>query len=341
MKTLGKFITLFFVCIAFVVGYEIYLKNDPNYEFAQRILLEELYVKGGKVDLDKIAQDLPYLELKRKLLSGEHNPSFDTEVKKLSSSQKLLLNGLIAIRYLNKGNCEKFNNYIIKSYIEMLSAPVEQRDRFVYELVGYLANNTDKLSQEYAVMFLLKQRYSTDKFVHLYLLLNKKYSRIKLLELIKDKKFKEENRRLYYAISNQRNINLKKYSNEKLEKHFYYEFAPFATALRYTMKRDRFNYPILAYFSYLWGDDNRYKHYKEKSISAQQFEDMNGAIFEYVEIATKLFCMSQDFDTALILISNMPNSRHKNMVLKHVARYFCTSKDSIEKALASDLFWQN
>ena len=110
MNTLGKIITLFLVCIAFVVGYEIYFKNDPNYEFAQRILLEELYVRGGNVDLDKIAQALPYLELKKKLLSGEYNPSFDNEIKKLSSSQKLLLNGLIAIRYLNNGDLKDLNN---------------------------------------------------------------------------------------------------------------------------------------------------------------------------------------------------------------------------------------
>ncbi len=341
---MNKIIALILISLTIWSYCEIYKKNDPNRDMAYSILREkEKEYICGKIkritpqDIKFNPTDTDFVKTKKEIISADFNLSeMQNKISKFDKQERILLSALVAIRCIRNNDVNNFNNFIIDSYISMLKMSTMERNPFVYEIIRNLASIDSKLPQEYAVLFLLKQNKTQDKFIHLYWLLSKKHSRNKLIYLSKTKNFRENNR-LIYSIIQKSSLNLSKYYDSELEKLYFYTFSQFS--MPWSIKKwGNYNYPFIAYICFLNNDIVRYKEYKEKSLSKEQLEDMKGGYFEYVEYASKIFCMTGDIDEAILLINTLPEGNKKNIILKHLARYLSLTPESTSKTLNSDIF---
>jgi hypothetical protein len=66
-------------------------------------------------------------------------------------------------------------------------------------------------------------------------------------------------------------------------------------------------------------------------------EDMKGGLLEYVEYAVKVFCLTGDIDSALHLLSRLPEGHKKNLVLKRTARYLSLNELMVKRVIESNV----
>lgn len=333
---MNKLLAVFFIFLASWGVREVYFSKDSNRDIAYTIIAEQAYV-FDVLDKDNVNNfhdfnPTRFIELKKKILISDYDiKDVKQQIKVLDKNEQMLIFALVAIDSIKQGKTKEFNDFILKSYMTMLTLPLIERDLYVYEIIRGLANIDNKLAQEYAVLFLLKQRNSSDKYLHLCSLLYNKHARNKLLSLVSSKEFKLENP-LIVDMCNRHRFDIRRRSDEDFEKCFYYTFCHFS--MPWTVENwIGFNYPAYSYFAYLSGDTRRYKYYKEKSLSSIQIENMKGGLFEYVEYGVKVFCLTGDIGSAMKLLHVLPEGHKKNLLLKRVARYLSLNRENLLKLL--------
>lgn len=268
-------------------------------------------------------KDFKFVELKRKIIAGEIADDIaQTEIEKLLASQdKALLYVLLSIKHIDKKSVENFNYFIKLAYMYIsLAHPVKSEVRCL-EIIDRLLSVDSAVAQETAVDFLCKLNYSHDKVLRIYMAMAKPFSAKKLTTLIKNKKY------LYNIKAGSIIPNLKRHSKEYIEKFFIYGAIEFSMTWKIKKWKD-YNLPFLAYIYYLGGDIDMYKYYRDKSISIEQQQKMKAGYFEYVEYATKVFCLAGDIEASVVLLNTLSHGHKRNHILQRVVRYLTMTEES-------------
>lgn len=168
---MNKLLAVFFIFLASWGVREVYFSKDSNRDIAYTIIAEQAYV-FDVLDKDNVNNfhdfnPTRFIELKKKILISDYDiKDVKQQIKVLDKNEQMLIFALVAIDSIKQGKTKEFNDFILKSYMTMLTLPLIERDLYVYEIIRGLANIDNKLAQEYAVLFLLKQRNSSDKYLH-------------------------------------------------------------------------------------------------------------------------------------------------------------------------------
>ena len=164
-------------------GKEVYFSDDANKNIAYGIVAENAYVfgcdnvlKNTPTNVSYSLEETDFLKLKKRIVAGDLFVGLEKEVNTLSKLQQFLLNGLISAEKIKQKDVNGFNKFIINAYLLMAKLSVFECENACYEIIRALADCDDKLAQEHATILLLKQRDIDNKYIHLYLLLYKKYA---------------------------------------------------------------------------------------------------------------------------------------------------------------------
>lgn len=104
---------------------------------------------------------------------------------------------------------------------------------------------------------------------------------------------------------------------------------------------ERYSYPAMAYIAKIYGNQTKYKYYKNKALSREQLEILKVGIFEYIQYTAKILSVAGEPEIAVRLIESLPPSRKRNLLLKRTLRTILKANggmDSIKKSnLMTDL----
>lgn len=327
---MNKVISIILILVALVAGIKAFDSNDDNLNVARRMVAEIALIAGSEKlfneQNNKILSeeyrfaDYDYVNLKRKIIEEK------SDIKKIESDinnlrnfpQKAVLFAMLAVNEYKRGNVSKYNYFIVKAYNNITSVSPTDAEKYCFEIVTMLMNIDGKMPQEHAVDFVILPYYSNNQVLYLYGMGCKKYCLEKFSRLLKDKDFVDKNKRFVNYFNKAILISkIKKMRTEDVERNFLYSAIEFSMTWK-IKKWNNYKFPLIAYAYYTGGDYERYKTYRDKSISKQQLDDMKASYFGYIEYSSKIFCLTNEKDLAKELISTLPDGHKKNKLIKNL-----------------------
>ncbi len=347
-----KVISIFLILFSIWMGIEILHPQDPNLDCARKVLCEQALFYGdintferqnSKIrDPEYKFIEFKFIELKRKIQFEKIIPSeIENQILKLPKKEhQFLLYSLLACKSYDEKNPTIFLKYMnVSLFIAWDNRYSIRFENNIIEVIDKLLAFDSKLPQEYAVNLILKlQRYSNDKALRFYTIGGKKYARLKMQEFAKKEDFKKK----YHHLDNYINkyptmANIKNEKTLFIEKRFTHSAWEFL--INWNIKKSNdYKLPIIAYIYYCSNDKIRYELYRRKSTSLEQIKNMKAGEFRYVEYASKIFSLTEDYDSAIKLIKTLPISKRKNIVLKHTIRYLTATELGYRKVVESAIF---
>jgi len=331
---MNKVCAIVMLILALVIGRITFDNNDDNLNVARGILCEKALLSGDlqtfKAQNNRISNqhlkfaNFDYINIKKAILTKQYDSAtVESEIAKVADfGQRAVLWALLATNEYKKGNINKYNNYIVRSYSDIKSENPVVAEQYCYEIVENLVNLDEKLPQEHAVDFVQIPYYSNTQVLHILGMGGKRFCVQKISRLLNDKQFVAENKRFVRYMQRAVFISkIKDASDADINRWFLYSAIEFSMTWK-IRNWNNYKLPLLAYACYVGGDLERYKFYRDKSVSAQQLKDMSASYFGYVEYAAKIFCLTNDTKLAQKLLGTLPDGHPKNLVIKNLLRFF-------------------
>lgn len=127
-------------------------------------------------------------------------------------------------------------------------------------------------------------------------------------------------------------IDMKKISQSELE--WTYRHAAFKMKMSiYIWKMRDYNFPLFAYLAYWDGNEQYYQHYRAKSLTPSQYEAMKAGFLGYVEYGSNAFALANDPETALQLLSAIPNREQHNLLVKRAISNIISTDEGLNLVL--------
>ncbi len=318
-----------------------YYGSDENLSEVNNILSERFIEFGVENALG--LQENPDKELLLFKRKCEKSMPLFGEVSRLlqyakNEEQRVLVYGIAAISCMKHDAVKNGLYYLSECKAHVKRANPTRIDAVVLEIVDKLADLDIKEAQVTATDLLFSVCFSSDQIFMIYKLGGKRYSSKYLMELTNDSDFKTRYVSYLRFTSRARIIGaIDGFSEQYVLKYFkYYSAIDYSSCWR-IWKKDNYVFPLIAYIYYCGGNKSMYEKYKALSLSPEQLSDMRGAYFEYIEYASKVFCLTNDTEAAISLMKSLPNGHRKNLSLKRVMRYLTRTKEALLLTLKSGL----
>ena len=326
---------------------EAYNYHDNNLDIAYSIISENAatwndlpthkkYSKKIRNNSKIVRNNDAYINIKRKILNKTYNPNkiFAEIEKHATNDNQILLYSLVAASS-QYNNPQLFYSSLLKINCYLFGIKNISSELYILESIFILSNIEDKQSQELAARAIMKLPYSHDKSLLMYKLVSQKYSREYLVKLWNSDKQKYKPYKRYDLAGRMITMN-KPPKRDDWEKRFKY-FAILYSMSWNIRNWEDYKIPLLAYLCYLRGDIKNYEYYRKKSISQHQLRDMQAGYFSYVEYAAKIFCLTNDNETAILLLNTLPNGHKKNILLKRLIRYLTRTEKGYQITVKSNI----
>lgn len=322
-RTIAIFLLILLPFSAFIS----YNTTDENLIIAKRILQERANVFLGNGDRSDSNMNF-ITEFKSKALSGNitTNDLITAVDKARNHTEKITIYGFAAISNFKSGKSGNGEFYIsvCKSYLNGKNPTIAENS--VFEIVDIMSELDAPEPQKAAVDLLFELYHTQDLALRLYKLAGKKYASKYLSECSNNDKNPQRNRKFLKYTRNAKIIrNITDYKEEYILNAFRYSAIEFSMNWK-IQNWENYKYPLIAYIYYCGGNMEMYEKYKSLSITQSQLYDMRGAAFQYVEYACKIFCLTNDPQTAILLLKNLPQGHKRNLLLKRTIRYLTSSK---------------
>ena len=325
---------LFSIAVAFIV----FNNNDNNLNVARRSLCEQALLVGDISTFNeqnsKITskaykfKDFEYVDLKKKLLSAKDDIyNIESKIYEIHNApQRAVLFVLLALNEYRKGDISKYNNCIARAYFDINSVSPVISEKYCIEIVQHLMGMEEKLPQEHAVDFIQVPYYSNNQVLLIYAMGGKKYCLEKIKNLLKNKQFELTGKRFMKYFQKAVFISeIKNMESENVERNFLYSAIEFSMTWK-IKKWNNYKLPLLAYAYYIGGDFERFKFYRDKSVSKEQLDDMKASYYGYVEYSSKIFFLTGNPDISIKLLSTLKNGHKKNLLIKNLLQFMQYSR---------------
>ncbi len=344
---MNKILSILFVFLAIWVCKLSYDFNDENLDIAHSIVAENAFLYGldeysseqNKRIVNSKKRFVPteYHKIKREILSGKSDAkNIEKKISKLDNQNLCMPLYALAAKAFKQSDKQISDKLIFFANMSLFGINAKLYELQLLEAIDCFADIDDKTAQETAVSAILKLPYSHDKSLLLYKLVSKKYAVEKFKRLYKTDKNKYKS--YHWTTWRSRYFNTKPVPQKELERSFVYSAIEFSMTWELKEHWHDYKMPLLAYVCYLNKDEKGYAYNKEKSLSWSQLQYMQAGYFQYVEYASKIFCLTQDYDSAIKLLKTLPDGHKKNLVLKRLARYLTSTKQGLETTQKSNLF---
>ena len=282
-----KVLSILLCVLAPIIVYIAYTEDDANLAISHNIYNE--IVNNGKNPQDDL---LP------------------AHIKNIESNLK---------KHLKNGDSSKFKMEVFTSYLLLKNFDKTKANQTILNCIKILR---DAESPEMLLRFFLLANYSDN----LALLA---YSCVGSEKIMKYVDTKEANAilkdypKIKIAFSQTRNLTKNKnISDAQIEKIFFHvKTQIFNIPYKIEHKhKTKFAYPLIASLLKISGNVERYKHFKEKSLSEEQMQNMYCVYWEYMSVLIKSYILCNDYDIAVNTIDSLPNCTEKDILIRRVLR---------------------